>query len=88
MRHPSFEAAQWRALLERHHVASVTADTAGKWPRIDWATADFAYARLHGDTELYASGYDDDALGRGADWVRGRLADGRDATPTSTSTTT
>ncbi|WP_022894171.1 DUF72 domain-containing protein [Agromyces subbeticus] len=79
VRHPSFEAARWRALLERHHVASVTADTAGKWPRIDWATADFVYARLHGDTELYTSGYDDDALDRWADWVRSHLADGRDA---------
>lgn len=79
VRHPSFEAAQWRALLERHHVASVTADTAGKWPRIDWATAHFVYARLHGDTELYTSGYDDDALDRWADWVRGHLNEGRDA---------
>ena len=79
VRHPSFESEAWRRLLERHHVASVTADTAGKWPRLDWATADFAYARLHGDTELYASGYDDEALDRWAAWVRAHLAAGRDA---------
>lgn len=78
VRHPSFESDAWRALLERHQVASVTADTAGKWSRIDWATADFAYARLHGDTELYTSGYDDAALDRWEAWVRTNLSAGRD----------
>jgi len=39
----------------------------------------FAYARLHGDTELYASGYDDVALDRWAATVQGWLDSGRDA---------
>ena len=58
VRHPSFEQHEtaWVSLLERHHVASVAADTAGRYPRIDRTTADFAYARLHGDRELYVSG--------------------------------
>ena len=78
VRHPSFETDAWRSVLERHHVASVIADTAGKYPRLDWATADFAYARLHGEKELYTSGYDEEALERWAARVRGYLAAGRD----------
>ena len=79
VRHPSFEQqeAAWVSLLERHHVASVAADTAGRYPRIDRTTADFAYARLHGDRELYVSGYDDAGLDRWETWVRGHLAAGR-----------
>lgn len=78
VRHPSFETDAWRSLLERHRVASVTADTAGRYPRLDWVTADFAYARLHGDKELYTSGYDDEGLDRWEAWVRAHLEAGRD----------
>ncbi len=38
------------------------ADTAGRWPKVEEDTADFRYVRLHGDAELYTSGYDDEAL--------------------------
>lgn len=81
VRHPSFGEAldDWSALLERHGVASVAADSAGRYPRIDRVTADFAYARLHGETELYASGYDEASLGRWAAWTRTHLDAGRDA---------
>jgi uncharacterized protein YecE (DUF72 family) len=78
VRHPSFESEAWIAVLERHGVASVTADTAGRYPRIDRTTADFAYARLHGELELYASGYDDESLDRWATWARAHLDAGRD----------
>ncbi|MDQ0893165.1 uncharacterized protein YecE (DUF72 family) [Agromyces ramosus] len=78
VRHPSFETDAWRSMLERHHVASVIADTAGKYPRLDWTTADFAYARLHGEQELYTSGYDDESLDRWAVWARAHLEAGRD----------
>jgi uncharacterized protein YecE (DUF72 family) len=79
VRHPTFETEEWISLLEHHGVASVTADTAGRYPRIDRSTADFVYARLHGDEELYVSGYDDDALDRWAEWTRAHLDAGRDA---------
>jgi uncharacterized protein YecE (DUF72 family) len=81
VRHPEFEDRQdeWADLLARHGVASVTADTAGRYPRIDRTTADFAYARLHGEEELYASGYDDASLDRWATWTRAHLDSGRDA---------
>ena len=38
-------------------VALVVADTAGKWPYLEDVTSGFMYLRLHGDRELYASGY-------------------------------
>jgi uncharacterized protein YecE (DUF72 family) len=81
VRHPSFGDAldDWAALLARHDVASVVADTAGRYPRIDRVTAGFVYARLHGETELYASGYDDASLDRWVAWTRGHLAGDRDA---------
>ncbi|MDI2099054.1 DUF72 domain-containing protein [Ruicaihuangia caeni] len=80
VRHPSFETAieEWTELLQRHKVASVTADSAGKFPVIDAVTADFAYARLHGKDELYVSGYDADAIEHWATWCETHLAAGRD----------
>jgi uncharacterized protein YecE (DUF72 family) len=66
IRHPSFIGPAFFAMLRRHGVALVTADTAGKWPYSEEATADFRYARLHGDEEIYASGYTEEALGRWA----------------------
>jgi len=62
VRHPSFVNAAFVELLRRHGVALVVADTAGRWPLMEDVTADFVYLRLHGDKELYASGYDDRAL--------------------------
>jgi uncharacterized protein YecE (DUF72 family) len=79
VRHTSFEREEWTDLLASHGVASVVADTAGRYPRLTATTADFAYARLHGEEELYASGYDDASLDRWADWTRAHLAAGRDA---------
>lgn len=82
VRHVSFAAAAEDGslvrLLNRYGVALVLADTAGRWPWLDHPTADFAYVRLHGDAELYTSGYTDEALDRWAGRVRGWLADGRD----------
>ena len=37
------------------------------------------YVRLHGDAELYASGYTEQALAEWAERIRGWSADGRDA---------
>ncbi|QTX03909.1 DUF72 domain-containing protein [Agromyces archimandritae] len=79
VRHPSFETEEWTELLARHDVAAVAADTAGKWPKIDAVTADFVYARLHGDQKLYASGYDEAGLDRWEAWARDHLEAGRDA---------
>jgi uncharacterized protein YecE (DUF72 family) len=79
VRHPSYACEAFVDLARHHHVAVVVADTAGRWPFLDVATADFAYARLHGDAELYVSGYDDAALDAWAERVRSWTASGRDA---------
>lgn len=71
VRHASFLTPAFLDLLQGHGVAAVTADTAGRWPLIDTPTADFAYVRLHGDRELYVSGYSGAALDGWADRIRG-----------------
>jgi uncharacterized protein YecE (DUF72 family) len=76
IRHPTFIDAEFVDLLRAHGIALVVADTAGRWPLMEDLTADFVYMRLHGDKELYASGYGDAALDRWArridTWARGR----------------
>ena len=78
VRHETFVDASFIALLRRQNVALVVADTAGKWPYAEDITADFVYVRLHGDKELYVSGYADVALDRWAKrivaWSEGREA--------------
>jgi uncharacterized protein YecE (DUF72 family) len=56
----------------------VVADSAGRWPQMPDATSDFRYVRLHGETELYASGYTDDSLDRWAAQCRRWLEEGHD----------
>jgi uncharacterized protein YecE (DUF72 family) len=77
-RHPSFETAEARAILAEHGICMVVADSAGVWPTMPDATSDFRYVRLHGETELYASGYTDDSLDRWAAQCREWLGDGHD----------
>ena len=69
IRHDSFKDPRFIKLLRKHDIALVLADTAGRWPYMEDVTADFVYARLHGDEELYVSGYTDSAL----DWWAARL---------------
>jgi uncharacterized protein YecE (DUF72 family) len=69
IRHPSFMVPEFFALLRRHNMAFVVADTAGKWPYAEDLTADFVYCRLHGAEQLYVSGYSDKEL----DWWANRI---------------
>lgn len=62
VRHASFVDEGFIALLRKHRVALVVADTAGHFPMIEDVCADFVYLRLHGGETLYASGYGDRAL--------------------------
>jgi len=78
VRHESFRDERFIALLRRYNVALVVADTAGRWPYMEDVTADFMYLRLHGDEELYASGYGDAAIERWAEKIRAWSAGGRD----------
>ena len=67
IRHESFLVPECTALLREFNIALVVADTARKFPFVGDVTADFVYVRLHGDEELYASGYGEKALD---DWAR------------------
>ncbi|HEY6797750.1 MAG TPA: DUF72 domain-containing protein [Kineosporiaceae bacterium] len=78
VRHTSFAVPDLVTLLSGRDVALVVADTAGRWPHLDDVTAGFVYVRLHGDTELYASGYGEKALDRWAERVRGWSGSGLD----------
>ena len=77
-RHPSFDTDEARTLLARHGICMVVADSAGRWPMMHDATSDFRYVRLHGETELYASGYTDESLDRWADQCRRWMSEGHD----------
>ena len=66
IRHESFIDESFIQLLREHGIALVIADTARKWPYREDVTTDFLYLRLHGDQEIYASGYTDEALTRWA----------------------
>jgi uncharacterized protein YecE (DUF72 family) len=70
VRSETFRDERFIALLRRSRVALVVADTAGRWPYLEDVTADFVYLRLHGDEEIYASGYSPDALDRWAERIR------------------
>ena len=75
IRHDSFKDPAFVKLLRDHNIALVVAETARRWPMMWDVTADFIYMRLHGDKELYRSGYSDKALDRWAKridaWSRG-----------------
>jgi uncharacterized protein YecE (DUF72 family) len=69
-RHPSWLSREALALLRAHDVALVAADTAGRHPFSLARTASFAYVRLHGGTELYASRYTDAEIATWAARIR------------------
>ena len=81
VRHPTFATAEFIELLSEHDIALVIADTAGKWPFLEDVTSDFIYVRLHGDEELYVSGYTDEAL---KEWARKIRAWSKGLTPAGT----
>jgi uncharacterized protein YecE (DUF72 family) len=78
-RNPTFGTDEALALFAEHDVALVVADSAGKWPRFDAAVGPIVYVRLHGDTELYTSGYSDEAIDAWAERLAGWTGSGRDA---------
>lgn len=73
IRHESFRDPAFIALLRKHRVALVCADTV-EWPLLMDLTADFVYCRLHGSSELYRSAYSAAELAR---WTK-RVAAWRD----------
>jgi uncharacterized protein YecE (DUF72 family) len=83
IRHESFVCEKFIGLLRRYGVGLVVADTV-EWPLLMDVTSSFVYCRLHGSEELYASGYEAEALDiwarRVVAWVSGgEVEDGRRA---------
>jgi uncharacterized protein YecE (DUF72 family) len=77
-RHETFRSRRAADVLRAHDIAMVVSDSAGTWPRFDEVTSDLVYVRLHGDTELYASGYSEGALAAWAGRVRRWTEEGLD----------
>jgi uncharacterized protein YecE (DUF72 family) len=85
IRHPSFDCPDFISLLRKNRIALVVADTVD-WPLLMDVTADFVYCRLHGSEQLYASGFEADAIDI---WARrvvvwsggGEVTDGKRAHP-------
>ena len=67
IRHQTWLGDDALAVMRDFDVALVAADTAGRHPLSTERTASFAYVRLHGATQLYASRYGDTEL---APWAR------------------
>lgn len=83
IRHVSCECPEFIALLRKNRIGLVVADTV-EWPLLMDVTADFVYCRLHGSEQLYASGYEADAIDvwarRVVAWSRGQeVTDGKRA---------
>ncbi|MBG9386883.1 DUF72 domain-containing protein [Caenimonas aquaedulcis] len=70
VRHASFVDPAFIALLRKHRIAWVVADTPRPWPLYEDVTADFVYMRLHGATQLYQSRYTSEQLDRWAECIR------------------
>jgi uncharacterized protein YecE (DUF72 family) len=82
IRDESFLDERFVAMLRAHGVALVVAETARRWPMPVDVTAEFVYLRLHGDRELYRSGYGSAALSRWASRIAAWHAGGEpDDTP-------
>jgi uncharacterized protein YecE (DUF72 family) len=77
-RSSTFATAAAYEILRRHDVATVLADTAGRWPKVEEDTGSIRYVRLHGDKELYASGYTDRSLDEWAAKCRAWAGAGQD----------
>lgn len=78
IRHESFAQPGFLDLLRRHDAALVVSDAAVWTPLMD-VTASLIYCRLHGADELYASGYEEDAIALWAARVRAWAAGGEPA---------
>lgn len=70
VRHQSFANDDFYALLREQNIGLVVSDSPAHWPVLTEVTRDVVYVRLHGDKELYTSGYSKSALDRWAASIR------------------
>lgn len=78
VRHPSWLAEPALELLRAYDVGLVVADSPGRWPYSEVRTSSLRYVRLHGHSELYASGYSSRSLDNWATRCRLWAAEGDD----------
>jgi uncharacterized protein YecE (DUF72 family) len=83
IRNETFVCEEFIALLRKHNIALVAADTV-EWPLLMDVTANFVYCRLHGSEQLYVSGYECEAINQWAHrvllWSQGgEVKEGRKA---------
>lgn len=69
-RHRSFCVDEAFAQMREHGIGCVVSDSPGRWPMAEVVTSDVVHVRLHGHTELYASGYAPRSLDRWASKCR------------------
>ena len=79
VRHPSFMTPEFLALVRRHGIATVFADS-DKYPSFDDPSGDFFYARLMMTESRHKTGYAPDRIRFWANaarhWARGESVDG------------
>jgi uncharacterized protein YecE (DUF72 family) len=78
IRHESFRSPEFIELLKENDIGLVVADTAGKCPYMEDITSKLVYIRLHGDKEIYKSGYTPEALKKWAQKIRRWRRDSHD----------
>lgn len=61
-RHPSFRDDDFLAMMKRHKVALVFADSGAHSLDVHEPTADFVYMRMHGQDPTFKDGYPEDLL--------------------------
>ncbi|MCR1782251.1 DUF72 domain-containing protein [Nocardioides carbamazepini] len=69
-RHRSFCVDEAFAQMREQGIGCVVSDSPGRWPMAEVVTSDVVHVRLHGHTELYASGYAPRSLDRWAQKCR------------------
>lgn len=78
-RHPSFQNPDFIELLRAHGVAVVFAHSGLKSPYMEDLTADFIYARLHGQEDQFKKGYTKELINWWAEritcWTQGKQPD-------------
>lgn len=78
VRHDSWLSDSALELLRAGDIGLVVADSPRRWPYSEERTSSLRYVRLHGHTELYASGYSSRSLDAWAERCRRWAAEGDD----------
>ena len=70
VRNATFGVPAFTDLLRKHAIGLVVSDSPAHWPVYEDVTSDLVYIRLHGDKELYTSGYTPTSLRKWSTKIR------------------